>query len=200
MEGLARLSCYSAYTAWASEIVMESALKDAGMWEVYEKIELPLVFTLDSMEKWGIAVKGEELKDYGDKLMVRIRELEQLICQQAGEEFNINSPRQLGVILFEKMGIPGGKKTKTGYSTSADILEKLAPEHPIVKDILEYRQLAKLKSTYADGLGSVIEADGRIHRARKADSKGVCTGGEICLSGCGLFPDRAACAGSHVRR
>ena len=163
MEGLARLSCYSAYTAWASEKVMESALKDAGMWEVYEKIELPLVFTLDSMEKWGIAVKGEELKDYGDKLMVRIRELEQLICQQAGEEFNINSPRQLGVILFEKMGIPGGKKTKTGYSTSADILEKLAPEHPIVKDILEYRQLAKLKSTYADGLGSVIEADGRIH-------------------------------------
>ena len=94
---------------------------------------------------------------------MRIRELEQSIWQQAGENFNINSPKQLGVILFEKMGIPGGKKTKTGYSTSADILEKLASEYPIVNDILEYRQLAKLKSTYADGLGAVIEADGRIH-------------------------------------
>ena len=128
------------------------------MWKVYTEIELPLVFTLDSMEKWGIEVKGEELKNYGDQLTVRIQELEKLIWQQAGEEFNINSPKQLGVILFEKMGIPGGKKTKTGYSTSADVLEKLAPDHPIVNDILEYRQLAKLKSTYADGLGAVIEA------------------------------------------
>ena len=86
-----------------------------------------------------------------------------MIWEQAGEEFNINSPKQLGVILFEKMGIPGGKKTKTGYSTAADILEKLAPEHEIIKNILEYRQLAKLKSTYADGLSAVIEPDGRIH-------------------------------------
>ena len=98
-----------------------------------------------------------------DQLTVRIQELEKLIWQQAGEEFNINSPKQLGVILFEKMGIPGGKKTKTGYSTSADILEKLAPDHPIVNDILEYRQLAKLKSTYADGLAGYIQEDGRIH-------------------------------------
>lgn len=87
------------------------------MWKVYTEIELPLVFTLDSMEKWGIEVKGEELKNYGEKLTVRIHELEKLIWKQAGEEFNINSPKQLGVILFEKMAIPGGKKTKTGYST-----------------------------------------------------------------------------------
>ena len=127
------------------------------------EIELPLVFTLNSMEEWGIRVKGEELKSYGEKLSVRIQELEKMIWEQAGEEFNINSPKQLGVILFEKMGIPGGKKTKTGYSTAADILEKLAPEHEIIKNILEYRQLAKLKSTYADGLSAVIEPDGRIH-------------------------------------
>ena len=115
------------------------------------------------MEKCGICVKGEELKAYGERLSVRIRELEKLIYEKAGEEFNINSPKQLGVILFEKMGIPGGRKTKTGYSTAADILEKLAPEQPVVNDILEYRQLTKLKSTYADGLGAVIEEDGRIH-------------------------------------
>ena len=115
------------------------------------------------MEKLGIKVKGEELKAYGEKLKVRIGELEQMIYQQAGEEFNINSPKQLGVILFEKLGIPGGKKTKTGYSTAADILEKLSVDYPIVKDILEYRQLAKLKSTYADGLAGVIREDGRIH-------------------------------------
>ncbi|HJB28368.1 MAG TPA: DNA polymerase I [Candidatus Blautia faecavium] len=162
-EGLGTFACYEAYTARQCREPVLRQLLETGMNQVYEEIELPLVFTLDSMEKWGIRVKGEELKEYGDKLMVRIQELEQLIYQQAGEEFNINSPKQLGVILFEKMGIPGGKKTKTGYSTAADILEKLAPDHPIVKDILEYRQLAKLKSTYADGLSNVIEEDGRIH-------------------------------------
>ena len=160
---LEQLACYMAYTAYATRKPLEEKLQEKDMWKVYTKIELPLVFTLDSMEKWGIRVQGEELKKYGDKLTVRIQELEKLIWQQAGEEFNINSPKQLGVILFEKMSIPGGKKTKTGYSTSADILEKLAPEHPIVNHILEYRQLTKLKSTYADGLGAVIEADGRIH-------------------------------------
>nr|WP_294664054.1 DNA polymerase I [uncultured Blautia sp.] len=160
---LEQLACYMAYTAYATRKPLEEKLQEKDMWKVYTKIELPLVFTLDSMEKWGIRVQGEELKKYGDKLTVRIQELEKLIWQQAGEEFNINSPKQLGVILFEKMFIPGGKKTKTGYSTSADILEKLAPEHPIVNHILEYRQLTKLKSTYADGLGAVIEADGRIH-------------------------------------
>lgn len=161
--GLETLACYMAYVALACKKPMTEALHETGMWEVYTDIELPLIFTLDSMEKWGITVRGEELKAYGEQLLVRIRELEQAIYQQAGEEFNINSPKQLGVILFEKMGIPGGKKTKTGYSTAADILEKLAPEQPIVRDILEYRQLAKLKSTYADGLANVIEADGKIH-------------------------------------
>ncbi len=162
-EALGSYGCFQAFTAFAARKPVTDALKETGMWKVYEEIELPLVFTLDSMEKWGIRVKGDELKAYGEKLSVRIRELEKLIYVQAGEEFNINSPKQLGVILFEKLGIPGGRKTKTGYSTAADILEKLAPEQPIVKDILEYRQLTKLKSTYADGLGAVIGEDGRIH-------------------------------------
>lgn len=162
-EGLGTFACYQAYVSLECREPIENALQETGMEGVYREIELPLIFTLDSMEKRGIRVKGEELREYGEQLTVRIRELEQLIYQQAGEEFNINSPKQLGVILFEKMGIPGGKKTKTGYSTAADILEKLAPQQPIVNDILEYRQLTKLKSTYADGLAQVIEEDGRIH-------------------------------------
>ena len=109
------------------------------------------------------ANKDEALKEYGEKLQVRIEALEKEIWEQAGEEFNINSPKQLGVILFEKLELPGGKKTKTGYSTAADVLEKLAPEHKLVADILEYRQLTKLKSTYADGLANYIAEDGRIH-------------------------------------
>ena len=162
-EGLFRYACYVAYTVCASRELIEEKLKETDMWKVYQDIELPLVFTLHSMEQWGICVRGEELKTYGEKLSIRISELEESVYQQAGEKFNINSPKQLGVILFEKMKLSGGRKTKTGYSTAADILEKLAPEHPIVKDILEYRQLAKLKSTYADGLGAVIAEDGRIH-------------------------------------
>ena len=163
LEELKKYACYMAFTALACMEPVCEALKEAGMESVYRDIELPLVFTLNSMENWGIRVKGEELKAYGEQLVGRIHELEKEIWDQAGEEFNINSPKQLGVILFEKMEIPGGKKTKTGYSTSADILEKLAPDYPIVNDILEYRQLTKLKSTYADGLSSVIEEDGRIH-------------------------------------
>lgn len=163
MPELTAYACYMAFTALKCRESLTSALQETGMWKIYEEIELPLVFTLDSMEKYGISVKGEELKIYGDMLQVRIEELEQTIYELAGEKFNINSPKQLGVILFEKLGLPGGKKTKTGYSTSADILEKLAPDHPIVQDVLDYRQVAKLKSTYADGLGNVIEADGRIH-------------------------------------
>ena len=138
-------------------------LDKSGMLRIYEEIELPLIFTLDRMEKAGVRVKGEELYAYGKKLEERIAELEDLITEEAGESFNINSPKQLGVILFEKMGLPGGKKTKTGYSTAADVLEKLAPDHKIVRDILEYRQITKLKSTYADGLTAVIAPDGRIH-------------------------------------
>lgn len=133
------------------------------MWKLFKEIEMPLVFTLFDMEQNGVRVEADELKDYGNRLAVQISRLEQEIWQEAGEEFNINSPKQLGVILFEKMGLKGGKKTKTGYSTAADVLEKLAPDYPVVAKILEYRQLAKLKSTYADGLAAFISEDGRIH-------------------------------------
>ena len=129
MEGLGNYACYQAFVPYMAREELLRRLDETGMRKVYDEIELPLVFTLDSMEKWGIAVKGEELKSYGEKLSVRIQELEKTIWQEAGEEFNINSPKQLGVILFEKLGLPGGKKTKTGYSTAADILDKLAPEH-----------------------------------------------------------------------
>lgn len=161
--GLTEYAGYLAYTALLVKKPVVDALEKTGMKQVYEEIERPLIFTLAAMEKIGIRAEGEQLKTYGEQLMVRIHELEQLIWQQAGEEFNIQSPKQLGVILFEKLGINGGKKTKTGYSTAADILEKLAPDHPIVEYILEYRQLTKLKSTYADGLLQVITEDGRIH-------------------------------------
>ena len=152
-----------AYVSWAAREPMRQALSDTGMLKLFEQVEMPLLFTLDDMEKAGIRARAEELKVYGSQLQVRIEELEASIWEQAGETFNINSPKQLGVILFEKMGMPGGKKTKTGYSTAADVLDKLAPDYPFVADILEYRQLTKLKSTYADGLAGYIAGDGRIH-------------------------------------
>jgi len=124
---------------------------------------MPLSRVLFDMEQSGVRVQPEELKAYGQALIGRIGELEQAIYRQADSTFNINSPKQLADILFVKMGIKGGKKTKTGYSTAADVLEKLAPDYPIVSDILEYRGLMKLKSTYAEGLSSCIAADGRIH-------------------------------------
>lgn len=139
------------------------ALKDTGMEKLYEDIELPLSYVLYTCEKAGITADRDKLIQYGDSLEGRINELKKSIFDQAGEEFNINSPKQLGEILFDRMGIKGGKKTKSGYSTAADVLEKLAPDHPIVNDILEYRGLTKLKSTYADGLQECIAADGRIH-------------------------------------
>ena len=144
-------------------VKLEEKLKENGMWDLFQEIEMPLVYTLYDMEKAGIKADGEALKQYGEQLSGRIKELETTIYDLAGETFNINSPKQLGVILFEKLQLPYGKKTKTGYSTAADVLEKLAPEAPIVSHILEYRQLAKLKSTYADGLAGYIAADGRIH-------------------------------------
>ncbi|MCI9270962.1 MAG: DNA polymerase I [Dorea sp.] len=156
-------ACYEAYTAWKAAPALEEKLKAAKMWSLFTEIEMPLIFTLYDMEQNGVKVEGEALKYYGEQLGTRIAELEREIHEAANETFNINSPKQLGVILFEKMGIPGGRKTKTGYSTAADVLEKLAPDHPIVSQILEYRQLAKLKSTYADGLSAFIGEDGRIH-------------------------------------
>ena len=154
---------HQAYAVFAAQENMEKLLKEQGMWDLYRNVEIPLVFTLRQMETDGIAAEKEALSVYGAELAERIGELEAQIYEEAGEEFNINSPKQLGVILFEKLQLPGGKKTKTGYSTAADVLEKLAPDHKLVADILEYRQLAKLKSTYADGLQAVIGKDGRIH-------------------------------------
>ena len=155
--------CYEVYTALATKEAMESELRETGMYELFKDVEMPLVYTLADMEATGIILDTVALKEYGNKLAVRIAELEKQIYEAAGEEFNINSPKQLGVILFEKLQMPNGKKTKTGYSTAAEVLEKLASEHPIVADILEYRQLTKLKSTYADGLVQFVAEDGRIH-------------------------------------
>ncbi len=154
---------YASYVLYSVLPVLLNRLRESGMDRLYRELEMPLVFTLYRMERAGIRVDAEALKTYGDELAVRIGELETKIYEEAGETFNINSPKQLGAILFDKMGMKGGKKTKTGYSTSADVLEKLAPDHPIVADILEYRQLAKLKSTYADGLAAYIGEDERIH-------------------------------------
>ncbi len=152
-----------ANTSMLAASVIEKKLEASEMAGLMRQVEMPLSYVLYSMEKEGIICRRDALKEYGDKLSGRIEELQANIYKEAGEEFNINSPKQLGVILFEKLGYEGGKKTKTGYSTSADVLEKLAPEHPFVRDILEYRGLAKLKSTYADGLADYIESDDRIH-------------------------------------
>ena len=161
-EEFTTFACYQAYIGVGVWDILKTQLTEQGMWDLYRRVELPLVFTLADMELCGIAIDGEALAAYGKNLQERLLELEQSIYRQAGEEFNINSPKQLGVILFEKMGLQGGKKTKTGYSTAAEVLETLAADVPFVADILEYRQLAKLKSTYADGLAHCIHADGRI--------------------------------------
>lgn len=156
-------ACRKALILWKAYPVMEEKLTAMGMKSLFDDIEMPLVFTLADMERVGIRVQAQELKNYGEQLTGRIGELEASIYEQAGKKFNINSPKQLGVILFEKLQLPHGKKTKSGYSTAADVLDKLAPDYPIVSDILEYRQMTKLKSTYADGLANFISEDGRIH-------------------------------------
>lgn len=155
--------CYQAYVCKVAYEKVWARLAQMGMEALMRDVEMPLSLVLYSMERYGIKAQKEELLIYGEKLATRIAELEASIWEKAGEQFNINSPKQLGEILFDKMGLQGGKKTKTGYSTAADVLEKLAPDYPIVAEILEYRGLTKLKSTYADGLSNVIEADGRIH-------------------------------------
>ena len=162
-EAFLKYICYMAYIPWKTRDRLLEELNNTGMQMLYDTIELPLVYTLSDMEKEGVHVDAEELKRYGEELAAQIAVLEKEIYEGAGETFNINSPKQLGHILFEKLEMPYGKKTKTGYSTAADVLEKLAVEYPLVSKILEYRQLAKLKSTYADGLANFIEEDGRIH-------------------------------------
>ena len=155
--------CFRADVCRKAAPVLKERLEESGMLTLMNEIEMPLTCVLYSMEQEGIKVKPEELRIYGEKLQKRITQLEQEIYDGAGCEFNINSPKQLGEVLFQKLQLPGGKKTKTGYSTAADVLEKLSGEYPIVKNILEYRGLAKLKSTYADGLAAYIEEEDRIH-------------------------------------
>ena len=156
-------ACKAAYICKTASPLIREKLVKSGMENLFYNIEMPLSYILFAMEKEGIIAKRDELKAYSDKLAVRISELEKAIYEAAGCEFNINSPKQLGEVLFEKLGLPAEKKTKSGYSTAADVLEKLAPDNKIVADILEYRGLAKLKSTYADGLTAYIDSDERIH-------------------------------------
>lgn len=138
-------------------------LEEASMYSLFTDIEMPLTIVLAAMEKEGIVTLKDDLLQYGQSLLMDIERLEKEIKEDAGMEFNVNSPKQLGEILFDVMKIPGGKKTKTGYSTAADVLEKLAPDYPFVAKILEYRGLTKLKSTYVDGMDQFIKSDSRIH-------------------------------------
>ena len=137
-------------------------LREKDLWELFETAEMPLCAVLADMERAGCRVDARALSAFGEALSARIAQQEQAIYEMAGEEFNINSPKQLGEILFGKLGLPHGKKTKTGWSTNADVLEKLRYEAPIVSAVLEYRQYAKLKSTYADGLLKALDPDGRV--------------------------------------
>lgn len=162
-EKVQKWMAYQAIVPYKIKSVLREKLKETGMESLYDEMELPCLYALYEMEKNGIRVDGEALHQYGKKLRTRIEELTAEIHAMAGEEFNINSPKKLGEILFEKLGLKNGKKTKTGYSTSAEVLEKLKNAHPIIPKILEYRQLTKLNSTYAEGLTGYIRADGRIH-------------------------------------
>lgn len=163
IDNLVKYTCYAALIAYLSKGKLIQLLEETKMASLFYDIEMPLIYTLYRMQERGIGVNKEELKEYSKKLSISIDILQAEIFELVGEEFNIKSPKQLGIILFEKLQLPFAKKTKTGYSTSADILEKLRSEHEVINKILEYRQLTKLKSTYADGLISYIEEDGRIH-------------------------------------
>lgn len=162
-ENAKKYACYNAYIFYKTYNKILEKLNEMQMADIYYNIEKPLMYALYDMEQCGIKVDGNTLKEYGDNLTIQIQALEERIYEEAGHEFNINSPKQLGEILFGEMGLPGGKKTKTGYSTSASVLEKLEPDYPFVRDVLEYRQLTKLKSTYADGLAVFIQEDSRIY-------------------------------------
>ncbi len=148
---------------WHLRPVLEGELKQNGMAKLYADIELPLCDVLYRMEKRGISIDRQQLEQFGEMLSQRIAACEELIFSYSDGKFNINSTRQLGELLFEKLGLPPVKKTKTGYSTNADVLEKLKSKHPIIPAIMDYRMLTKLKSTYADGLIKEIQEDGRIH-------------------------------------
>ena len=161
--GPAEAMCAHAALAAALYRALAPKMEELDMHELYYGLELPLCPVLAEMERAGMLVERRALADFGILLDGRIQADEALIYELAGEAFNINSTQQFGRILFDKLGLPPVKKTKTGYSTNADVLEKLRDKHPIVEAVLDYRQLAKLKSTYVDGLTKVIAADGRIH-------------------------------------
>ena len=152
-----------AEAVWNLKEILKKQLRENGMEQLYDKIELPLCRVLYRMEKRGVATDREQLVQFGKMLSERIQDCETLIYSYSGEPFNINSTKQLGELLFEKLGLPPVKKTKTGYSTNAEVLEKLKGYHPIIPAIMDYRMLTKLKSTYADGLIKEIGEDGRIH-------------------------------------
>ena len=161
-EELIRQAAQESRAAFECRSVLDERLRDAGMSELFYRMEMPLVYTLHGMEQAGILARPEILKEFGDELADSIAALEQEIYDYVGEQFNINSSKQLGNILFEKLRLPHGKKTKSGYSTSAEVLEWLRPEDPVIDKILSYRKLTKLKSTYTDGLSDCIDEDGRI--------------------------------------
>ncbi len=155
-------SASCAEALWNLVLVLREELASQGMEKLYFEMELPLCTVLYRMEKRGIAIHRQQLEKFGQMLSERIKDCETLIYSYSGEVFNIQSTKQLGELLFEKLGLPPVKKTKTGYSTNADVLEKLKGKHPIISAIMDYRMLTKLKSTYADGLTKVICEDGRI--------------------------------------
>ena len=162
-ESHVRYMAYKALVPFAARQMLEDKLKEEKLDRLYKEVELPCLFVLKSMERFGIGVDRDGLLSFGEKLKVRINELVKEIHGLAGEEFNINSTKALGEILFEKLGLKSGKKTKSGYSTSVEVLEKIKDDHEIVGKILEYRQLTKLNSTYVEGLKDYISEDGRIH-------------------------------------
>lgn len=163
-EPISDLTGKYALITYALKDVLNKKIEENGQHELYYKVELPLTEVLASMQLLGFTLDIDEIRTFGDMLAKRIDEKERAIYDAAGEEFNINSPKQLGTILFEKLQLPGGKKTKSGYSTKADILEKLKGRFPIVDDILEYRSYTKLKSTYCDGLTALVDpVTNRIH-------------------------------------
>lgn len=159
---MAKLTSEAAAVAALKE-TLSPKLTEFGMDALYYETELPLCRVLADMEHTGFYIDKNALREFGEVLSGKITALEKLIFEQAGESFNINSPKQLGTILFDKLMLPAPKKTKTGYSTNVEVLEYLLDKHPIIGLLMEYRELTKLKSTYADGLMKVISADGRIH-------------------------------------
>ena len=142
-------------------------LKNEEMYELFNTIEMPLITVLANMEYDGVRVDASILKNMEDEMSTRISDIEQEVYSLVGEEFNISSPKQLGVILFEKLELPGAKKTKTGYKTDVSVLQKLVDSHPVIEKILEYRRLTKIKSTYLEGLSNYIREDGKIHTIYK---------------------------------